>query len=205
LTAHPCSRRAHVECPCVAPTSSGTASAEYSPSQPRRWCLRWPHRLVTKRGQNRQHGSHNAEGHASDQLRRAWAGNPRRLNRRRRRGWCRQPLHADDGQGSRGQGESRRLRLPYHLLRVGACVGAALGCYVALRLIGHGLVSTSAILLALLTVPGLLAAIRTHSAPGWPSAWEWAFGFVIFVVLPLLSPAIASLLAEALTRRSASA
>jgi hypothetical protein len=71
---------------------------------------------------------------------------------------------------------------------------------LALRVITHGLaVTVSAILLALLAVPGLLAVIRTHWA-GWPSAWEWAFGFLMFVVLPLLSAAIASLLAEAVTR-----
>ena len=95
--------------------------------------------------------------------------------------------------------------LPYYLLLGGTCVGAAIGCYLALRVIGQGLAApTSAILLALLAVPGVLAATRTRSGPGWPSAWEWAVGIMMFVGLPFVAPAIAAVLAEALTRRRAS-
>ena len=91
--------------------------------------------------------------------------------------------------------------LPYQLLLGGACLGAALGCYLALRATRQGrALSSAAILFVLLAPSALLAARRAHSGPGWPSTWELAFGFLIFVALPLAAPAIAVLLAEAMAR-----
>lgn len=94
--------------------------------------------------------------------------------------------------------------LPYQLLLGGGWLGAVLGCGLALRITKQGVAFTaSLILFALLAPPGLLAAIRTDSGPGWPSTWEWVAMSVLYVILPVAAPGIAFLLAEALARRHA--